>query len=180
MAAGLLLAQTGYQPIRTGFVFPVPGRDNLEIDAAGIEPTGEVGHCLIVEVKGRSDSQHHLLLEAGKLADKVSWANENRSVVARELGYEGRIGSVSGRFISMAKMGEISESGSREAALVMRGMSEEERQLSEGLQRLEGIEFWDFDTFKRELKAAGVSDSHVELLQFSLLPWHVDGPRDTT
>ena len=147
-----LLSQTGYHPVRTALPqVTFPNGVKREIDAVGIQPPDAGGDCKIVEVKGRSASQHDLKRHIHRFNETVRLADTHRSVIEKALACSESIQSVSGLFISMAKDVELPDR-----------------------DKQPGTEFWNYGKFVSELRKAGFSERYIDLLQESLFVWEND------
>ena len=147
-----LLSQTGYPLVKTSLKVAFPGavRKAMEFDAVGIGFDNGAVDCKIIEVKGKSDSQHDLEKNIDRFNEKLRLADVNRPAIAKAVGCPESIQSVSGLFISMADRVEFSDPAMQP-----------------------GLEFWDFGKFVAELRSAGFAERHIKLLQKSLLVWEV-------
>ena len=150
---GILLAQTGYQHIRTSFrdsvLFADLAIENPEVDAIGIKPSPEGNICLVVEAKGESTSDIELAAEVKKFGATVRFLRERLSELADRLDFKGEITHLKGCFISM---GAIEKFGWEE----------------------EGVELWGFTRFVKELKKARISKVYTRLLKKILITEVVD------
>ena len=169
LLSALLLVHSGYERTRVGLEVCFPDIGKKELDAIGVKSTSEGVKCLIVEVKGKSDSQYDLVNASQSFAEKVRSAGKNPSLLKEYLGYPGTIERVSGLFIAMAPIDNLGDSSLpgplRDPASV--------KTIKKLIYGQKNIEFWDFSRFVKELKEAGISDRYLDLLQKSLLPWHM-------
>lgn len=146
-----LLFQAGYNPVRPSLKLTFPGGKKRELDVVGIRLSAAGADCKIIEVKGRSDSQHALERYIERFHGTVQLADVHREVIQEAVGCEQRIQAVSGLFVSMAKDFRVAD------------------QLKKP-----GVEYWNFDRFVAELSQAGFSDRYINLLQESLVVWEDD------
>ena len=146
-----LLSQAGYHPVRTSLKVTFPDGVKREMDAVGIRLTAAGNECKIIEVKGRSDSQHALAQYIHKFNEIVRLANTHRSVIEKAVGCSEAIHSVTGLFISMAKDFQVSD-GSRQP----------------------GIDYWNYGHFVAKLRESGFDDRYIDLLQETLVVWEND------
>ena len=140
MLATVLLAQWGYQNLKTSFNPHLHGIG--ELDALGIKVTAAGGECLIIETKGQSTTDTGLVTEIEKFASKLSKVREALPELAKKVDYKGELTSVSGIFISM-------------------GILKQEK-LEHGE---DSVTFWDYRKFVRELNRAGIPRRMTDLLQ---------------
>ena len=142
LLAAALLANLGYQDIRISFEPRLAGVG--ELDVLGIKPTASGGHCLVVETKGESCTDRELVEETYKFGAKLGKLENVLPKLAEKVNYRGELNSISGIFISMARIDEW-----------------------EGEQS--AFKFWDYDLFLQELKSAGIPGRLTELLQSSFI-----------
>ena len=146
-----ILSQSGYQFIRSSVdvLFDDPGK--REFDAIGVQPASNGGDCRIVEVKGGSTSRRDLVSAVERFAEGVRAANQNRTLIQDTIGCPEPIKSVSGLFIAMSRSIHVSKP----------------------LERL-GVEIWDLDRFKKELRRAKLPECRINLLEESLEVWEYE------
>ena len=169
LLAGLLLGRLNHSPVRTSFELKNIG----EIDAMGYRHQVEGGVCKIVEVKRRSANQIQLRAEIKKFVGKIQSIQQNRGAVEHALECPGSIATVSGIFISMAEIGELSGevSDGFEPAMGFFDSSKAKAEFKSFLDGLSQIEFWDYNRFNRELEAAGLPELPIRLLEHAKLTW---------
>ena len=172
LLAGLLLGRLNYSGVRTSFELKRIG----EIDAIGYKESGEGGECKVVEVKRRPRDQIQLRAEIEKFRGKVQRIEQNREAVSEALGCPGSIETVSGLFISMAEIGDLSGAVSKRSELVM-GLYDPNKPEAEFQSFLDGldVDFWDYDDFNRELEAAELPELPIRLLEHARLTWLLTG-----
>ncbi|MCY4653825.1 MAG: hypothetical protein OXC95_11750 [Dehalococcoidia bacterium] len=172
LLAGLLLGRLNYSGVRTSFELKRIG----EIDAIGYKESGEGGECKVVEVKRRPRDQIQLRAEIEKFRGKVQRIEQNREAVSEALGCPGSIETVSGLFISMAEIGDLSGAVSKRSELVM-GLYDPNKPKAEFQSFLDGldVDFWDYDDFNRELEAAELPELPIRLLEHARLTWLLTG-----
>ena len=179
MLAALLLAQTGHRSVRASHKVKFPGVDRTELDAVGIRSTNSGAECLIVEVKGRHDSQYDLVKQVNKLEEKIRLARSNERFIAQSLGCDEPIASFKGRFVSMANLNELFKHPVGDATRhTLSAQLEAARvpEVKEFLDELVDIEVWHFDRFKSELRQAGIAEKYINLVEKSVMTWHVGSP----
>ena len=142
MLAALMLARRGYQNIRTEFKPQILG--GQEIDAIGILSSGEGNSCVVVETKGQAETDEDLEDEIREFSSKVERLRQQLPELPREVGFEGTIDTVSGRFVSMADLRHY------------------ERESFD-------IELWDYRRFIQELQSSGISPHYIRLLEMTKL-----------
>ena len=169
LLAALLLANSNYFPVRPSLEIKGIG----EIDAIGFKESGGGGECKILEVKRRSTDQMQLRAEIEDFKEKVQSIRQNRRTVEEALGYPGQIETVSGVFISMAEVGDLTDDVSDNPKPFM-GLFDPTKSKAEFKSFLKGlneIEFWDYDRFNRELEAANLPELPIRLLEHARLTW---------
>ena len=169
LMAALLLANSNYFPVRPSLEIKGIG----EIDAIGYKGSADGGECKILEVKRRSTDQIQLRAEIEKFKGKVQRARQNRRTIEEAIGCPGPIKTVSGTFISMAEIGDLTDEASDSAKAFM-GLSDSTKSKTEFKSFLDGlseIEFWDYDRFHRELEAANLPELPIRLLERARLTW---------
>ena len=102
--------------------------DEQELDILGIKTNSEGGECLVIETKGQSTTDRELEEEVKYFPSKVETLKEHLPELAKEIGYEGDLNSITGIFVSMARLGRF-DHGESDVAL------------------------WDFEDFISELRA---------------------------
>ena len=163
LMAALLLANSNYFPVRPSLEIKGIG----EIDAIGYKGSADGGECKILEVKRRSTDQIQLRAEIEKFKGKVQRARQNRRTIEEAIGCPGPIKTVSGTFISMAEIGDLTDEASDSAKAFM-GLFDSTKSKTEFKSFLDGlseIEFWDYDRFHRELEAANLPELPIRLLE---------------
>ena len=148
----LLLSHAGYHHVRTSVEASVAGLGNREFDAVGVQPASRGGDLRIIEVKGGSASRHGLVREVERFRAAIRAARENRVTFADTLGWPEEIRTVSGVFIAMSDSIDIPEAPVQS-----------------------GVEVWDLDRFREELRKAKLPESRIDLLEQSLETWEVGG-----
>ena len=143
-----LLSQAGYQYIRSSVEVTFDDLGKREFDAIGVQPASHGGDCRIIEVKGGSDSRRNLVSAVERFAEGVRAADQNRTLIQETLGGPEPIKSVSGVFIAMTRSIHIPKQS----------------------ERL-GVEIWNLDRFKKELRSAKLPESRINLLEESLQVW---------
>ena len=169
LLAALLLANSNYFPVRPSLEIKGIG----EIDAIGYKGSADGGECKILEVKRRSTDQIQLRAEIEKFKGKVQRARQNRRTIEEAIGCPGPIKTVSGTFISMAEIGDLTDEASDSAKAFM-GLFDSTKSKTEFKSFLYGlseIEFWDYDRFHRELEAANLPELPIRLLEHARLTW---------
>ena len=169
LMAALLLANSNYFPVRPSLEIKGIG----EIDAIGYKGSADGGECKILEVKRRSTDQIQLRAEIEKFKGKVQRARQNRRTIEEAIGCPGPIKTVSGTFISMAEIGDLTDEASDSAKAFM-GLFDSTKSKTEFKSFLDGlseIEFWDYDRFHRELEAANLPELPIRLLEHARLTW---------
>ena len=94
-----MLARRHYRNVRTSFK-PAP-LGGLEVDSLGIRQGPGGGECLVMEIKGQSSTDEVLAQELEDFARKVRTLRNHLPELAQEVGYDGDISKVSGKFVSM-------------------------------------------------------------------------------
>ena len=176
MLSGLLLARTGYRFVRTSHKVRFPGIGERELDAVGVRSSDAGTECLIVEAKGRHDSQYNLMKQVKRLEKKIQLARSNGQLVGQTLGCDEPIARFSGRFISMADLSDMLDDPGEDAErgpFSMIGLAERADEVKEFLDGLGDIEVWGFDEFKGKLLKEGISEDYIKLLERSVMSWHV-------
>ena len=179
MLSGLLLARTGYRSVRPSLKVRFPGVGERELDAVGVRSSDAGTECLIVEAKGRHDSQHNLMEQAKRLEEKIHLARSNGQLVGQTLGCDEPIAGFKGRFISMADLSDVLDDPVEDAErdpFSMIGLAERAAEVKEFLDGLVDIEIWPFERFKSELRKEGISEDYIKLLERSVMSWHVGSP----
>ena len=169
LLAALLLANSNYFPVRPSLEVKGIG----EIDAIGYKGSADGGECRILEVKRRSTNQIQLRAEIDEFRGKVQSIRQNRGTVEEALGCPGPIETVSGVFISMAEIGDLTDEASDSTKPFM-GLFDSTKSKAEFKSFLAGlseIEFWDYDRFNRELEAANLPELPIRLLEHARLTW---------
>ena len=141
LLAAALLAKRGYSNIRTSFK-PITLDGERELDALGVKAAPKGGECLVIETKGRSISEGELKEEVSYFASKVKMLKEHLPELAKEIGYEGELNSISGIFVSMAPLSQF-DHGEQD------------------------VTFWDFDNFIAELRTESFPRRFLDLLEQS-------------
>ena len=169
LLAALLLANSNYFPVRPSLEIKGIG----QIDAIGYKGSPDGGECKILEVKRRSTDQIQLRAEIEKFKGKVQRARQNRKTIEEAIGCPGPIKSVSGTFISMAEIGDLTDEALDSAKAFM-GLFDSTKSKTEFKSFLDGlseIEFWDYNDFNRELEAAYLPELPIRLLEHARLTW---------
>lgn len=83
------------------------------------------------------------------------------------------IEKVTGIFVSMSRLGNLDDEAPVEAEPVTHfpNVSDPAPAFKEFLDGLEGVEFWDFDRFNRELAAADMPELPIRLLEEAEFVW---------
>ena len=106
LLATALLSKRGYSNIRTSFK-PTMLEEERELDALGIKTNPRGGECLVMETKGRSTTDRQLAEEVKYFASKLKTLKEHLPDLAKEIGYEGNLNSITGIFVSMARLDQF-------------------------------------------------------------------------
>ena len=169
LLAALLLANSNYFPVRPSLEIKGIG----EIDAIGYKGATEGGECKILEVKRRSTDQIQLRAEIEKFKGKVQKVRQNHRTIEEAIGCPGPIKTVSGTFISMAEIGDLTDevSDRPEPFLGLFDSTKSKAEFKSFLDGLSEIEFWDYDRFNRELEAANLPELPIRLLEHARLTW---------
>ena len=169
LLAGLLLVRSGCFPAKIN----VGLNRSTELDAVGYTHADGIGECRVVEVKKQSTNQIQLRWEIERFKEKIDSIREDSSAVAKELGIPVPIERVTGIFISMARLGTLDHETPDESDLLMDFHigSDPKPAFKEFLDGLEGVEFWDYDRFNRELAAVDMSKLPVRLLEEAAFVW---------
>ena len=177
--AGLLLAKRGHHPVEVSLKLKL-NRKELEIDAIGFRESEEGGECLLVEVKKRSTTQNELMSELEKFMRKVESVRKNSQSVKQALGYSSSIQKVSGLFITMADVGELSDGNSEEEQpngyfepFDYSNSKKAEPEFKDFLNGLSDVDFWDYNRFNSELKSAGLPKLPIKLLERANMVWEL-------
>ena len=157
LLAAALLTCSGYFPVRPSLQ-PIKGVG--QIDAIGFKESVDGGECRLVEVKRQSTNQNQLQKEIREFELKVERARRRIGEIERMLGFTGHTKQVSGLFISMAEVGDLSDVRVEFKAFV---------------DGLSGIDFWDYNDFRRELESANLPDIPIRLLEEANLTWELPG-----
>ncbi len=169
LLASLLLVRLGYFPVRPSLTL----RDKMELDAVGYKESAEGGECKIVEVKKPSTNRIELQKEIKAFVGKIQAIQRHSAAVDEALGRPGSIDTVSGIFISMAEIGDLTDGASHASGPASRlfdtaGTRAEFKAFIDSLQQ---FEFWDYNRFKKELEAAELPDLPTRLLEGAKLTW---------
>ncbi len=175
LLAALLLANSNYFPVRPSLEIKGIG----EIDAIGYKGSADGGECRVLEVKRPSADQIQLRAEIEKFKGKVQSIRQNRGTIAEILGCPGPIETVSGLFISMAEIGDLTDeaSDSPEPLVGLIDSTKTKAEFKSFLEGISEIEFWAYDRFNRELEAANLPELPIRLLEHARLTWmlrHID------
>ena len=178
LLAALLLANKSYCSIKVSRKLKL-SRKEVEIDAIGFRDSEKGGECLLVEAKKRSTTHDQLRTEVEKFAQKVELVRENIQAVKQIMGYFGSIQEVSGLFISMADIGELSDRTSEEEEVtdyffepfVSTSTKKVEAEFKDFFNGLSGVDFWDYNRFNSELEAAGLPELPIKLLERAYVTW---------
>ena len=179
MLSGLLLTKTGFRSVRTSHKVTFPGVGERELDAVGISSSDAGTECLIVEAKGSYDSQYDLMKQVKKLQEKIELARSNDQLVGQSLGYGGPISRFKGRFVSMADLSDVLDDRRENAErdnFGTFGLTEKVTEVREFLSELTDIEIWDYGIFKRRLRQAAMSEDYINLIERSVITWHLRSP----
>ena len=117
-------------------------QDERELDVLGVKTSPEGGECLVIETKGQSITDRELAEEVKYFASKVKTLKDYLPKLAKEIGYDGGLNSITGIFASMARLGQF-DHGEPDVAL------------------------WDFDDFISELRAEHFPKRFLDLLEAS-------------
>ena len=169
LLAALLLANSNYIPVRPSLEIKGIG----EIDAIGYKGSADGGECKILEVKRRSTDQIQLRAEIEKFKAKIQRARQNLRAIEEALGCAGPIKALSGTFISMARIGDLTdeEPDSAKAFIGLFDSTTAKAEFESFLDGLSEIEFWDYDRFHRELEAANLPELPNGLIEHARLTW---------
>ena len=155
LLAAALLTRSGYFPVQ-------PSLKEMkgigQIDAIGFKESVDGGKCILVEVKRRSTNQNQLQTEMTDFNEKVEKARKRISEIERILGFTGQTKQVSGLFISMAEVGDLSKvtPGQPEQLPGLFETLDVRAEFKSFIASLPDVEFWDYKRFRRELEAAGL------------------------
>lgn len=172
LLAAALLTCSGYFPARPS---PQPIKGVGQIDAIGFRESVDGVECRLVEVKKQSTNQKQLQKEIREFREKVARARVNIREIERTVGFTGSTETVSGLFISMAEVGNLSEvtSDSPEPFPGFFDTPDLRIEFKAFLDGLSGIDFWDYNDFKRELESADLPDIPIKLLEEANLTWEL-------
>ena len=172
LLAAALLTRSGYFPVQ-------PSLEEIkgvgQIDAIGFKESENGGECRLVEVKNRSTNQIQLRRKIEEFKDKVERARRRIVEIERTVGFAGPTKTVSGLFISMAEVGDLSEvtPGRPEPFPGFFDTPDVRIEFKAFLDDLSDIEFWDYTDFSRELNAADLPEIPVRLLEEANLTWEL-------
>ena len=175
LLAAALLTCSGYFPVK-------PSLEEIkgvgQIDAIGFKESVDGSECRLVEVKKQSTNQNQLQEEIIEFEQKIERARVRIVEIGREVGFAGPTKTVSGLFISMAEIGDLSEvtSDSPEAFPGFFDTPDVRVEFKTFLDGLPDIEFWDYNDFKRELENAALPAIPIRLLEEANLVWEVQNP----
>ena len=116
----------------------------FEYDAIGVKN----GKCLVLEVKGAEISDHELQRQIGRFAHKLDHLRDRLPVLTKALGCGSAIESISGIFVFLGDFSDFEST-------------------------VTSIPLWGYDDFTGALKAAGLPDKIVGLLDRSHVMRHV-------
>ena len=170
LLAAALLTRSGYFPVQPSLKV-IKGIG--QIDAIGFKESVDGGECKLVEVKKRSTNQNQLQTEINDFNDKLEKARKRICELERVMGFTGQTKQVSGLFISMAEVGDLSvvipERPERFPGFFE--TPDVRSEFKRFLDSLPDVEFWDYTRFRRELEAAGLPDIPISLLEEARLTW---------
>ena len=174
LLACLLLVHSGYHPVRKSIELAGIG----EFDASGFKMSDEGGTCKLVEVKKKSTNQNELRAELEKFARKLDQAKLDRCALEKELRCPIPIRRVSGLFITMADVGEISARlpVDSEPFFGLFSSSHAQADFKALLDSRSDIEFWDYNRFRSELIAADLPEPPIRLLEDTNMAWELTDP----
>ena len=174
LLVSLLLVRLNHFPIRTSFELKGIG----ELDAIGYKGSAEGGKCKVVEVKKQSTNQIQLRAEIEEFIIKIQSIQQDRGTVEEALGCPGSIETVSGIFISMAEIGDLTDAVPDNSEPVMRffDTTSPKAEFKSFLGSLKQIEFWDYNRFNRELEMADLPKLPIRLLEDAKLTWILPSP----
>ncbi|MYB47819.1 MAG: hypothetical protein F4X72_00835 [Dehalococcoidia bacterium] len=169
LLAALLLANSNNFPVRPSLEVEGIG----EIDAIGYKGSADGGECKILEVKRRSTDQLQLRAEVEKFKAKIQRARQNRRAIEEALGCPGPIKALSGTFISMAEIGDLTDEApdSAKAFMGLPDSTTAKAEFKSFLDSLSEIDFWDYDRFHRELETANLPELPIRLIEHARLTW---------
>ena len=175
LLAGLLLVRSGCFPAKIN----VELNASTELDAVGFANPDGIGECTVVEVKKQSTNQIQLRWEIERFKEKIDSIREDPSAVAKELGIPVPIEKVTEIFISMARLGSLDETQDEADAFgPFQNASDPIPAFKEFLDGLEGVDFWDYDRFNRELTAADMPELPIRLLEEAEFVWMLNDGED--
>ena len=142
LLAGFWLVDQGYSHVGVSFEHASLGES--EYDAIGMRN----GKCLVLEVKSAGISDRELQRQIGRFARKLDHLRGRLSVLAKALGCESPIESISGIFVFLGDLNDFEST-------------------------VTSIPLWGYDDFTEALKAAGLPDRIVGLLDSSYVMRHI-------
>ena len=104
----------------------------------------------MIETKGQAETDEDLEHEIKEFSSKIERLRRRLPEFAREVGFESKVATLSGIFVSMADLQHY-ERGSY------------------------GIELWDYHRFTQELQQSGISTEYIKLLEMTRLTFLMNG-----
>ena len=179
LLAGLLLANKGYHPVKVSLNLKLNHKET-EIDAIGFKETEKGNECLLVEVKKGSTLQSELVSEIEKFARKVASAQENYHAIEQATGYAGSIQNMSGLFITLADVGDLTDIEIEEGKSdpyeftvdsFLPNTNKSRAELKTLIDGFPEIKLWDYDHFINELKSVGLPELPIKLIKHENIIW---------
>ncbi len=179
LLAGMLLTYQGFHPVKVNVKLANLGKlRDVEFDAVGYISTDDGGELNVVEVKRQSTYQQQLLQELEVFEKKMAAIRTDPSTVLGELGLNCPVKRIRGTFISMARFAPgDDESRADELLPDWRSITHNRvPELTEFIDQLDAIEFWNRDRFECELEKAGLPNLPVGLLDDAEYAWDYREP----
>ncbi len=142
LLAGFWLVGQGYHNVKVSFRRASLGEPDY--DAIGVKD----GECLVIEVKGANPRDDVLQLEIAKFADRINSLRGRLPALAKAMGCEGSIHTVSGIFVFLGDLGSFKPADA-------------------------SIPLWDYNDFVEALKAIDLPDRILGLLDRSQIIRHI-------
>ena len=135
----------------------------------------EGGRCRLIEVKKKSTDQNQLRAELEKFARKLDQVKLDQGALEKELRCLSPIKRVSGLFITMAEVGEISTRIPEDSQPLLSffDSSHVQADFKALLDSRPDIEFWDYSRFSSELIAADLPELPIRLLEDTNMVWEL-------
>ena len=169
LLGNLLLVRLGFFPVKPSFDLEGVG----QLDGLGYRKLADGTECKVLEVKKESTSQTELRAEIEKFTQKVRAIQQNPSIVEDALGWPGPAETVSGIFISMARVGKFTDVEQDEPKPLagLFNATAPRAEFKSFLHNLENVEFWDYNRFNAELEKADLPRVPVRLLERAGFIW---------